>query len=315
MGIRILVLAILCVGAVACDRHEGKWIADLQVTPPVVRTDHGESVRISFRVRDRRAAAAGFASIAAPRLVSLEAYILADAARPMGTRRRFPWRDPVPGFKLALWDGTFPGWRTRPPIRGTYRVWVRATDERGRTEYASRRIRVLNPTGTTVLPRTQSGLQLRQLEFDGSHVTLRDQAGNTVRARAVSGLRPENPYNPDGIDYTQPHYQWVSDRGPLPAGRYFIRKNTVQVPEIRWGELAYSSGATVEEWGPLRVPLYPIEVGNRSGFFLHLDNDDDGTAGCIGVHPDDEGRFNQIMALIAWMPGDSLEVSVRYPYR
>ena len=39
----------------------------------------------------------------------------------------------------------------------------------------------------------------------------------------------------------------------------------------------------------------------------------DGTAGCIGIQPEDEGKFNQMMSVIALMEGDSLPVTVRYP--
>ncbi len=131
--------------------------------------------------------------------------------------------------------------------------------------------------------------------------------------RAVSGLKANNPYNPSGVDYTAPAHQWEVDRGPIPAGRYFIRKNQVQQPEITYGQLLFPSLDAVARWGPMRVMLRPRVVGNRRDFFLHLDADGDGTAGCIGVHPSDEGEFNQIMALIAWMPNDSLPVIVNYP--
>jgi hypothetical protein len=187
------------------------------------------------------------------------------------------------------------------------------TDQRGYTEQASRRLLLLNWVRRVVLPRTQSGLALRSLEFDGSHAILTDEGGNAIRVRAVSGLKPNNPHNPRRVDYTRPEYQWTSWRGPIPAGEYFIRKNDVQQPDVREDELVFPTWATVREWGPMRVRLNPDAVGGRSSFFFHLDTDDDGTAGCIGVRPDDEGKFNQMMALIAWMPNEMVPVTVRYP--
>jgi L,D-peptidoglycan transpeptidase YkuD (ErfK/YbiS/YcfS/YnhG family) len=92
----------------------------------------------------------------------------------------------------------------------------------------------------------------------------------------------------------------------------------VQFPDVRKGKLRFSTGGTVENWGPIRAPLYPTSVTNpttgksRSGFFLHLDVKKDGTAGCIGVPPESEGKFNQIMALIHHMPNKELPVTVEY---
>jgi len=56
-----------------------------------------------------------------------------------------------------------------------------------------------------------------------------------------------------------------------------------------------------------------MKPGSRDDFFLHLDVAGDGTAGCIGAHPDDEAKFNQMMALIHWMTNDTLMVTVDYP--
>ncbi len=76
--------------------------------------------------------------------------------------------------------------------------------------------------------------------------------------------------------------------------------------------MQYTTGGTLQQWGPIRVPLHPAEPRARFGFFLHLDPDDDGTAGCIGVDPAHEGRFNQMMSLLSWMAQDSVPVVVDY---
>jgi poly-gamma-glutamate capsule biosynthesis protein CapA/YwtB (metallophosphatase superfamily) len=307
------VLVALALGMVGCGRKgEGRWISQLEIAPRLVLIQQHESTRISFVIRDRGAAAAGFARIAVPRLRSVEAYAAAVGWRLGGARRDFVWRAPVPGYRLAVWDGTLVGQRNQPPATGLYRIRVSVTDERGYTEQASRHILVLNPGQRAVLPRTQSGLALRSLEFDGTHAVLTDQAGNGIRVRAVSGLKPNNPINPRHVDYTQPVHQWTSERGPIPAGEYFIRKNDVQQPDVRSGQLLYPTGFPLADWGPMRVLLHPFEIGDRGDFFFHLDSSADGTAGCIGVHPSEEGRFNQMMALIAWMPNDTLKVTVRY---
>ncbi len=314
VGAQTAVLAAVAIGVVGCGRKvEGRWISQLEIAPRLIRIPEHESARISFVVRDRGAAAAGFARVAVPRLRSIEAYAAPDGWRVGSARRYFVWRNPVPGYKVGIWDGTLVGQRSRPPATGPYRIWVSVTDERGYTEQAFRHVLVLNRSQRTVLPRTQSGLALRSLEFDGAHAVLTDQAGNAIRVRAVSGLKPNNPQNPRHVDYTQPLYQRTSGRGPIPAGEYFIRKNDVQQPDVRRGELLFPTGVPLDDWGPMRVMLHPYEIGDRGGFFFHLDASDDGTAGCVGVHPTDEGTFNQLMALIAWMPNETLQVTVRYP--
>ena len=276
-----------------------RLISAFQVTPSVIHPTQGESARISFIVRGQ--------------VRSIACFILADEDREGTSHRFFTFNNPTPGYKVAIWDGTFTGSRNQPPETGTYRVRVMVTDASGRQEEVFAQIRVENPDQETVLPRTQSGLALQSLRFDGSHLVLTDEGGNTISARAVSGLKPNNPRNPRHIDYTQPRHQWAKDRGPIPAREYAILKHQVQQPELRRGRLRFPTGGTARAWGPMRVPLHPNAVGNRDGFFLHLDATNDGTAGCIGVHPADEGKFNQIMSLLIWMPNDRVPVIVEYP--
>src|SRR5688572_16484967 len=118
-------------------------------------------------------------------------------------------------------------------------------------------VRLSNPHNDVVLPRSQSGLRLSSLRFDGSHAVLTDERGDSIRVRAVSGLKPQNPENSAGVDYTQPRYQWVEGRGPIPEGVYFIRPHDIQHPELVQGLLIFASGVETNRWGPIRVPLEP----------------------------------------------------------
>ncbi len=308
-----IVLILVWTSAVACadSAGVGEWVTDLQVQPQPSRVDEGEAVRITFLVRDRRSRAAGFSRSVAPTIRSIE--VVVSRRRALGGERRtFVWTDPTPGHKVAIWDGTFEGQRNRPPESGRYRVRARVTDSSGRRQTVSGSVRLSNAAGRSVLPRTHSGLGLALLRFDGETVSLLDRGGNEIRVRAVSGLRADNPENETGIDYTHPRYQSITDRGPIPQGLYYVLKDQVQFPDVRNGELQYTTGGTLEQWGPIRVPMHPAEAHTRFGFFLHLDPADDGTAGCIGVHPADEGRFNQMMSLLSWMPQDSVPFVVDY---
>ena len=305
-------VGLIAATLLGCDGgREGPWIAAFEVAPSVIHIDRGESARISFVIRDRRAAAAGFARASGPGVQSIESYVTFEGS---GHRQRtFLWSEPKSGYKVAIWDGTFADGRSRPPATGSYRVWVIVTDESGHSERFSRRINVVNPGGAPVLPRTNSGRALRELAFDGARAVLVDEGGNSVHVRAVSGLLPHNPENNYRLDYTRPVYQAIPDRGPIPEGEYFILRNAVQYPNVVDGEWRYPSGAEGERWGPLRARLRPMKPGSRDDFFLHLDIAGDGTAGCIGAHPDDEAKFNQMMALIHWMTNDTLKVTVDYP--
>ena len=281
-----------------------RLISDLKVKPSVIRVHEHESVRISF--------------ILPAAMQTVSCFVMEDEQKE-GTAARFFTISPTAGYHSIIWDGTFDGMRNRPPVTGVYRVRLWVTDLKGQRESLVIPIKVLNPHRKTVLPRTQSGLALQSLTFNGSLAVLTDAGGNTIRVRAISGLKPKHHRNKEGLDYTKPIHQSVPDRGPLPAGLYVIRKHTVQQPvltKLRGRStkvLAYPTGGLASTWGPFRVPLNPFQVGNRSGFFVHLDVTNDGTAGCIGVHPDDEGKFNQIMSLIALMPNDELPVTVKYP--
>lgn len=279
-------------------------ITNFDVTPRVIRVDEHEAARISFDVF------AGDIAHVSCMIVKYEF----SSERP--DYRNFAFRANA-GHKVALWDGTFEGSRNRPVEPGTYRVRVSVEDRSGHREELWEQIRVENPRGSTVLPRTASGLTLTKLEFDGREAVLTDSGGNTIRAKAVSGLRANNPHNnPEHKDYTDGKYQCEAFKGPIPKGKYFIDGNSAQQPELKDGRMKYPTGSRETGWGPFRIPLRSADkaaVCGRSEFFFHLDVKDDGTAGCIGIASSEQGKFNQMYALMNRIPkGLSLEVIVTY---
>jgi hypothetical protein len=277
-------------------------ITNFEVTPRTIHTDHGEAARISFD--------------AAPSAESVSAFLIRYEFTSERPDARFFTFGQHGGHKVAVWDGTFTGGRREPPQPGTYRVRVSVADRDGNQEERVEQIIVKNDTATTVLPRTESGLKLSSLRFDGHRAVLRDSGGNEISAQAVSGLRANNPHNIEHKDFTGPSHQDDGNRGPIPVGRYHILGGAAQMPEIVRGKLKYPSGATPTGWGPFRVPLLPDDPSKtfgRSEFFFHLDLKDDGTAGCIGISPKDEAKFNQMMALMLRIPpGERLTVEVAY---
>jgi len=282
--------------------REEHLISNFEVTPRTIHTDHGEAARISFD--------------AAPSAESVSAFLIRSEFTSERPDARFFTFGQHGGHKVAVWDGTFTGGRREPPEPGTYRVRVSVADRDGNQEERVEQIIVKNDTSATVLPRTESGLKLDSLRFDGRRAVLRDSGGNEISAIAVSGLRANNPHNIEHKDFTDPSHQNDGNRGPIPAGRYHILGGAAQMPEVVRGKLKYPSGATPFGWGPFRVPLLPDDPSktfDRSEFFFHLDLKDDGTAGCIGISPRDEAKFNQMMALILRIPvGERLTVEVAY---
>ncbi len=291
-------------------------ISEFKINPPVIRVHEKEAGRISFIIR---------ADISSIDCSILSPERQGPEAPPPSYR--FFRMNPTPGYHVAIWDGTFEGERNKPSMKGeNYRLRIKVKGKNGREEEVFDQIQVLNPRNETVLPRTGSGLALDSLYFDGTHAVLKDAKGNAIRVRAVSGLKPNHRLNPRKVDFTKPEFRWEEDKGPLPeskyvpGGKYVIRKNSVQHPVVKDGVLRYPSsdrrGGTVQAWGPIRVPLHPSRITQgsnmRSEFFVHIDTKNDGTAGCIGVHPHDEGKFNQMMSLIALMPNDELPVIVEY---
>ncbi len=283
----------------------GDIVSNFRVTPKTIRVNAGEAARISFILR-RRARSISWG------ILEWEGSSEYGRGVGRGGYRFFRTSNNDPGFKYAYWNGTWSRSRSSPPETGTYRVflWVRTDD--GRRVSVYEHIRVENPDSEVVHPRHASGYNLERLTFDGSRVVLRDSNGNTIEARAISGLRPRHRRNPDGRNYTLRRHQWARDRGPIPNGRYTIHRRTVQHPQLRRGALRYSTGGTASAWGIGRIPLRPYSRVSpdgsvtRTGFYLHLDTRDDGTAGCIGIHPGDIGKFNNMLSLMGRMENDLL---------
>jgi hypothetical protein len=273
-----------------------KLVSDFKVTPPVIRVSEHEAARISFVVKG------------SPQHIS--AYILSDPDNE-GTSYRFFNIDAKAGYHQVIWDGTFEGSRNKPPEAGVYRIEVSVTDADGKTENVYEQIRVENPDQETVLPRVASGLSIARMHFDGHTFTLTDEGGNTIESRATSGLKPNNPHNTEKKDFTDPKYQLEEGRGPIPEHTYTVAPGQFQVPDEGAHHDRYLTGGSRAGWGPMRVHLLPNEFKGRSQFFLHLDVGDDGTAGCIGFPPSEEGKFNQIMSLIATSKSDA-KLTVEY---
>ncbi|MFN2397745.1 MAG: S8 family serine peptidase [Gemmatimonadaceae bacterium] len=283
------------------------------IEPAIIRIEEHEASRISVRLKQVPA--------------EISAYILERTAEG-GGMREFKWTSPKDRYQDAIWDGTFGGMTNRAPQTGTYRIHMSAKDAQG-WEEVSDLIRVENPNNKTVLPRAETGPQPVRFVFDGTTLTLEDAQKRTIQVRAVSGLRPNNPRNDQKRDFTRQACQFVKDRGPLPAGTYEVKKHSVQRPnleevkkKVQRGQttqmktvdsLRYASGALASVWGPYRAPLSPSNICGREDFFIHLDVNDDGTAGCIGIHPDDVGKFNQIMKILMRMSVDTVKVDVSYP--
>jgi hypothetical protein len=265
-----------------------KLISDFKTVPPVINVAEHESARVSF--------------VAHGKPKHIAAHILEDPDRE-GTSFRFFNMQPTTGLHQLIWDGTFEGKAKSPPEPGVYRLELTVIDEDGKTERMFEQIRIVNPDGDKVLPRVNSGLTFT-LTFDGKLLILTDQQGNMIEVPTVSGLKPNNKKNKDGIDYTDPKYEWEEGKGPIPHGNYTIKPSQFQLPDADKEGKKYASGGTAAHWGPMRAHIEPDPVKNRSQFFMHMDVTDDGTAGCIGFPTNQEAKFNQIMSLIATAKSD-----------
>ncbi len=100
--------------------RELRLISDFQVRPPVIRVHEGEAARISFILQRP--------------VRSIAWYILSREVGEPTSYCFFRTRNTNPGYKYALWNGTWEGLRNRPPETGTYRVRLSVTDRGGRTE-------------------------------------------------------------------------------------------------------------------------------------------------------------------------------------
>jgi hypothetical protein len=135
------------------------------------------------------------------------------------------------------------------------------------------------------------------LTFDGRQVTALG-GGSPFTAPAISGLMQHHP-RAGGIDYTQPRYQDVADKGPIPEGDYYINPSEA--------ETAQDAGFSPSAWGHYRTRLHErfftrlkreVLTSRTGGFYLHEDANQNGTAGCIGLmtHQDNAYIHSRIMA-------------------
>jgi hypothetical protein len=177
---------------------------------------------------------------------------------------------------------------------------------------------------------------IKHMRFDGKQLVVEDAKGNTMTLQAISGIRTNHKlykeckkrhrslYRGREPDFTKGALQWAVKCGPLPEGEYSINVSMVKPPEttgkgrVGHPRVGREKVATVEGWGPWRFRLSPnVRKKNnkmRSGFFLHLDTKGDGTAGCIGVQPQDVGKLNMLFSLIRRMQGrvKTIKVTVKY---
>lgn len=270
-------------------------VSSFAVTPPVIRVGEHESARISF--------------VLGKDVQSAHIQMWDDPNRE-GASYRLVDIPATQGYHQMIWDGTWQGMANRAPEPGTYRVTVFVTGKDGKEERLADQIRVENAGDETVLPRARTGPKAAGLTFDGRELVLTDADNNQIAVPAVSGLRPNNPKNHDGLDYTLPEHEWAAGRGPIPHGDYSVRPHDFQVPTDKKG-LKFASGGTAAKWGPMRIPILPNQVRNRSEFFIHMDVTNDGTAGCIGIPPGQEGKYNQLMSVIA-LNKDAIPLKVTY---
>lgn len=134
--------------------------------------------------------------------------------------------------------------------------------------------------------------EVHKIYFNGKKVEWKNGKNKILLSvNAVSGLKKNNKKinklieagREDivtGIDYTDKKYQSLSDVGPIPEGTYSIK--------LTRGVLKQKSGGG---WGwggwflkPSSIKYALSKLGlSRGGFFLHQDEGNDGTSGCIGV--------------------------------
>jgi hypothetical protein len=149
---------------------------------------------------------------------------------------------------------------------------------------------------------------IRRITFNGRRVEV--QGTPSFTAPAVSGLQPHHP-EAHGIDYTNPRYQDVPLKGPVPEGSYFVTPAVVESNPP--GTFA------VEAWGRYRTRLQEpvllkahrrLLTDRGGGFFLHEDANKNGTYGCIGLRsPEVNERIHRLIKANV----ERIPVEVRYP--
>jgi hypothetical protein len=294
-------------------KKDGKIVSDLKTRPRVIRIHKGEAFHISFNLKKP----------------IKDGYVLVTETRSEGHTRILPLKGKKLGYNYVIWTG-FWG-LSNPASTGTYWMNLVATDDKGRSENLWTLLRVENKAQNLSVGLVPD---IKHMRFDGKQLVVEDAKGNTMSLQAVSGIKKSHKlykkckkryrhlYRGSKPDFTKSKFQWAEDCGPLPEREYTLNVRSVVPPETTGkGRLEHprqqgGSVATVEVWGPWRFRLDPnvIKEGNimRSGFFLHLDTKGDGTAGCIGVQPGDEGKLNMLYSLIRRMKGGTIKITVKY---
>ena len=87
--------------------------------------------------------------------------------------------------------------------------------------------------------------------FDGKYLSYTDQEGNLVKIPAISGR----------VDYQDPQYQNLEDKGSLPEGTYYVKQDEYQ---------NYEDGVIVNNQNGLLVDNYNIdELANAFSSFVN----------------------------------------------
>ncbi|MBI4823335.1 MAG: DUF2778 domain-containing protein, partial [Nitrospirae bacterium] len=125
-------------------------------------------------------------------------------------------------------------------------------------------------------------LGLHTIGFNGTGLLVVDDDGNPVAYYpATSGLP----------DYSNPRYQFLKNKGPIPAGSYYLNPSEFSGGRLR---SLYWRFVRFEDWGRWRVPLHTKPKTNtygRSGFFIH-GGMFSGSKGCIDIGKHDIEFYN-----------------------
>ncbi len=121
---------------------------------------------------------------------------------------------------------------------------------------------------------------ITRIDFDGAEAKV--SGAVSASYKAISGLMPSKKTG--GVDYTDPKYQDVPDKGPIPEGEYYL--NPAEVESNPPGKFNTTA------WGKYRTRLHETlgtsisrkwSTKRTGGFYLHQDANHNGTAGCIGI--------------------------------
>jgi hypothetical protein len=153
--------------------------------------------------------------------------------------------------------------------------------------------------GNKIMEMTQGIVEL--LTFNGSELNWLMEDGNKQIWNARSGEL-------DLSGETQKNLQWNKNVGPIPEGSYTVVPSNLQ----SWEKLSFFDkvkatfgrgpwpGGT-SSWGEYRVPIWPSQKGNRSGWFIH-GGDSYGSRGCIDLATNHKSFFRVLMTKTNFLP-------------